>query len=98
MQIHGPVPSRRLGKSPGVNNVPGKTCTYSCAYCPVGNLENDLLSITAVHPLREEAVMAMAEKAGHSLAPLNNLLSKGRLKKVRYGEHVYYLRKHEKPF
>lgn len=33
----GPVPSRRLGKSLGVNNIPSqKICTYSCIYCQVG--------------------------------------------------------------
>jgi wyosine [tRNA(Phe)-imidazoG37] synthetase (radical SAM superfamily) len=32
----GPVPSRRLGKSLGVNNVPPKTCSYSCVYCQLG--------------------------------------------------------------
>jgi len=32
----GPVPSRRLGRSLGINNVPAKTCTYSCIYCQVG--------------------------------------------------------------
>lgn len=32
----GPVRSRRLGWSLGVNNVPPKTCTYSCVYCQVG--------------------------------------------------------------
>ena len=32
----GPVPSRRLGRSLGVNNIPPKTCTYSCMYCQVG--------------------------------------------------------------
>jgi len=32
----GPVPSRRLGRSLGVNNIPPKICTYSCVYCQVG--------------------------------------------------------------
>ncbi len=32
----GPVPSRRLGKSLGINNIPAKVCTYSCIYCQVG--------------------------------------------------------------
>ncbi|HEX9906982.1 MAG TPA: radical SAM protein [Thermoplasmata archaeon] len=32
----GPVPSRRLGQSLGVNTVPCKTCTYSCVYCQLG--------------------------------------------------------------
>jgi wyosine [tRNA(Phe)-imidazoG37] synthetase (radical SAM superfamily) len=33
----GPVPSRRLGKSLGINNIIlPKTCSYSCIYCQVG--------------------------------------------------------------
>ena len=34
--VFGPVPSRRLGQSLGINNVPAKTCTYSCVYCQLG--------------------------------------------------------------
>ncbi len=36
MIAFGPVPSRRLGKSIGVNNIPPKICTYSCIYCQLG--------------------------------------------------------------
>lgn len=32
----GPVPSRRLGRSLGINNIPPKICTYSCIYCQLG--------------------------------------------------------------
>lgn len=32
----GPVPSRRLGRSLGINNIPAKTCSYACIYCQVG--------------------------------------------------------------
>jgi wyosine [tRNA(Phe)-imidazoG37] synthetase (radical SAM superfamily) len=32
----GPVPSRRLGRSLGINNIPPKVCTYSCVYCQLG--------------------------------------------------------------
>jgi wyosine [tRNA(Phe)-imidazoG37] synthetase (radical SAM superfamily) len=32
----GPVPSRRLGRSVGINNIPAKTCSYSCVYCQLG--------------------------------------------------------------
>jgi len=32
----GPVPSRRLGRSLGINNVPPKTCSYACVYCQLG--------------------------------------------------------------
>jgi len=34
--VFGPVPSRRLGRSLGVNNIPPKICTYSCIYCQIG--------------------------------------------------------------
>ncbi|MBS1202378.1 MAG: radical domain protein, partial [Chromatiaceae bacterium] len=36
MIAFGPVPSRRLGRSLGINNIPPKSCTYSCVYCQVG--------------------------------------------------------------
>ncbi len=39
MIAFGPVPSRRLGRSLGVNNIPPKVCTYSCAYCQVGRTD-----------------------------------------------------------
>ena len=32
----GPVPSRRLGRSLGINNIPPKICTYACVYCQLG--------------------------------------------------------------
>jgi len=34
--VFGPVPSRRLGVSLGINNVFYKYCTYSCIYCQLG--------------------------------------------------------------
>lgn len=33
---YGPVPSRRLGQSLGINTIPPKTCTYACVYCQLG--------------------------------------------------------------
>lgn len=38
--VYGPVPSRRLGMSLGINNIPPKVCTYSCVYCQVGRITN----------------------------------------------------------
>ena len=40
MIAFGPVPSRRLGRSLGINNIPPKVCTYSCIYCQVGKTVN----------------------------------------------------------
>ncbi len=40
MIAFGPVPSRRLGRSLGINNIPPKVCTYSFVYCQVGRTLN----------------------------------------------------------
>jgi wyosine [tRNA(Phe)-imidazoG37] synthetase (radical SAM superfamily) len=34
--VFGPVPSRRLGRSLGIDLVPFKTCSYDCIYCELG--------------------------------------------------------------
>lgn len=36
MKAFGPVPSRRLGHSLGINNIPPKICSYACVYCQLG--------------------------------------------------------------
>lgn len=36
MILFGPIPSRRLGRSLGINNIPPKLCSYSCVYCQIG--------------------------------------------------------------
>ena len=38
--VFGPVPSRRLGRSLGIDVVPYKTCSYNCIYCQVGITTN----------------------------------------------------------
>jgi len=45
----GPVPSRRLGRSLGVNNIPPKTCSYSCVYCQLGRTSNMLVERRAFY-------------------------------------------------
>jgi wyosine [tRNA(Phe)-imidazoG37] synthetase (radical SAM superfamily) len=45
----GPVPSRRLGRSLGVNNIPPKTCSYSCVYCQLGRTSNMLINRQAFY-------------------------------------------------
>ena len=39
----GPVPSRRLGQSLGINNVTSKACSYTCVYCQVGPTTEKLI-------------------------------------------------------
>ena len=34
--VYGPVPSRRMGLSVGIEPIPAQTCNYSCVYCQLG--------------------------------------------------------------
>jgi wyosine [tRNA(Phe)-imidazoG37] synthetase (radical SAM superfamily) len=40
MYVFGPVLSRRLGRSLGIDLVPYKTCTLDCVYCECGSTTN----------------------------------------------------------
>lgn len=41
--IFGPVPSRRLGLSLGIDLIPRKTCSYDCIYCQVGKTTDRIM-------------------------------------------------------
>jgi wyosine [tRNA(Phe)-imidazoG37] synthetase (radical SAM superfamily) len=43
----GPVPSRRFGRSLGLNTIPAGTCSYSCIYCQVGRTSHLTTTRTA---------------------------------------------------
>ena len=51
--IFGPVPSRRLGRSLGVDLVPFKTCSYDCIYCQLGRTTNKTVERREWVPLDE---------------------------------------------
>lgn len=34
--VYGPIPSRRLGQSLGIDAIPFKTCNWNCVYCQLG--------------------------------------------------------------
>ena len=64
----GPVPSRRLGRSLGVNNVPPKVCSYACVYCQLGRTIKMSVERQEFYQPRE-LLLAVEEKvqsAGHS--------------------------------
>lgn len=66
MIAFGPVPSRRLGRSLGINNIPHKHCSYSCVYCQVGLTDN--LRIKRQEYYRpEEIYAAVKEKVDKAL-------------------------------
>jgi len=53
VHVFGPVPSRRLGRSLGVDLVPFKTCTYNCIYCQLGSTTHLTCEVGEYVPLRE---------------------------------------------
>ncbi|MFU2158837.1 radical SAM protein [Caldisericum sp. AR60] len=63
------------------------------AFSYSGNLEEDVLSITAVHPMREDALMEIVEKDKGSFEVIEKLIRNGLIKKIQYQGQNYYLRK-----
>src|SRR4030043_256744 len=51
--LYGPVPSRRLGRSLGIDLVPHKVCTYDCIYCQIGNTTDKTLVRKEYVPVKE---------------------------------------------
>lgn len=49
--VYGPVPSRRLGRSLGVDLVPFKTCSYDCIYCQLGRTSNKTTELREYVPV-----------------------------------------------
>ena len=51
--VFGPVPSRRLGLSLGVDLIPFKTCSFDCLYCEVGRTTEMTLTPVNYAPYKE---------------------------------------------
>ena len=71
----GPVPSRRLGRSLGINNIPPKSCSYSCLYCQVGTTHGQLIKPRDFYTPENiyQDVSEHLQKAHHSDEPVDYL-------------------------
>ena len=67
------------------------------AFASTGDVQEDLLSITAVHPMREAAVRKMIARAGGQWDLVTELVREQRLIEVQHGAHRYYLRPVRQP-
>ena len=72
MKVFGPIPSRRLGQSLGINNIPPKVCTYSCAYCQMGRtkkMQHERVEFYTPEALFEETreKIQQIKKSGESI-------------------------------
>jgi wyosine [tRNA(Phe)-imidazoG37] synthetase (radical SAM superfamily) len=63
------------------------------AFAFTGEVEEDLLSITAVHPMRKDAVENLLAKANADWRFIEDLLREGKLVELEYEGNRYYMRK-----
>jgi wyosine [tRNA(Phe)-imidazoG37] synthetase (radical SAM superfamily) len=62
------------------------------AFASTGNFEEDLLSITAVHPMRKEAVDKLMKKDNDEWATVDKLISEEKIKTTRFLGNTFYFR------
>jgi wyosine [tRNA(Phe)-imidazoG37] synthetase (radical SAM superfamily) len=62
-------------------------------FAATGDPRNDLLAITAVHPMRESAVRDMLSRAGASWQIVEDLIGDGLLQQVVYRDHRFFVRR-----
>jgi hypothetical protein len=63
------------------------------AFAFTGNVEEDLLSITAVHPMREDAVTAFLARAMTDWSIVDRLIARRQLVEMEYKGQRFYMRK-----
>lgn len=61
-------------------------------FSDTGNVEEDILSITAVHPMRQDAVQAFLDKTGGEWQIIEKLVQENKLKEVIYKDQKFYMR------
>ncbi len=66
------------------------------AFAFTGKVEEDLLSITAVHPMREQAVDEFLARAGADWPVVRGLIAQGRLVEAEYEGARFYVRRFNK--
>jgi len=66
--VFGPVPSRRLGRSLGVDLVPFKTCSLDCLYCQLGRTTHQTLRRAEYVPV-EEVLAELQTKLAQAAPP-----------------------------
>lgn len=62
------------------------------AFSASGHAESDLLAITAVHPMRRQAVEGLLKRCGADWSVVQGLLEQGRLAETSYEGQHFYLR------
>jgi wyosine [tRNA(Phe)-imidazoG37] synthetase (radical SAM superfamily) len=57
------------------------------------DLQEDLLGIVSVHPMIEEEIHKLLSEKGSNFSLVSNLIKEGKIKKVKYNNKIFYIRK-----
>jgi len=63
------------------------------AFASSGNFAEDILSITAVHPMRKDGVFELLARSDATEKDFNQLIEKGLIEKIVFQDKEFYLRK-----
>jgi len=63
--VFGPVPSRRLGQSLGIDPIPHKTCNWNCVYCQLGRSKPMVSEQKEYFPLKDILAKVQQALANH---------------------------------
>lgn len=81
--VFGPVPSRRLGYSLGINNIKRKICTYDCIYCQAGK--------TTCCSTERDCCLSPYELYFFVKKKIEELIQKGLTREVPYKGKKFYI-------
>lgn len=62
-------------------------------FVSTGKVEKDILSITSVHPIREDGLKELLKTAGASWQIVEQLLAEEKIVKIVYNNNTFYIRK-----
>ena len=89
------IPSRRLGRSLGINNIPPKVCSYSCVYCQLGRTKRMDSERRGFYDPGElvRAVRALLSRDGADWLVVERPLSEGKLVQIECRGTRFLLRR-----
>lgn len=71
--VYGPIPSRRLGRSLGVDPIPFKTCNWNCIYCQLGRTSPLINGRRTWAPAQEIVDEVRVTVAGHPAGDIDHI-------------------------
>jgi len=94
--LFGPVPSRRLGISLGIDLVPMKTCSLNCIYCECGSTTNLTLTRREYVPLAQAKTEFLHYLSNHPKPDYITFSGSGEpTLNSRIGEAIRFIQSHE---